>query len=599
MKRWNVFYRESVYVWAGIFLFTLLAIGPACFPGCRRSSQPADQRKAINDATNTAADSSPRRPLEKPAAETPGSQAMAGVPQKIGPQESGQQLYARHCAACHGERGDGQGLAAAFLFPKPRDFRSGKFRLISTSNNVPTRDDLQAVLLRGMPGSAMPSWVHLAQQERDAIVDEILRLRVEGAQEVVVNQIKEDEGMSDEEIAASAEAQQAIEEEVRNATTPGEGRAVPAIGPTTEEAIARGKINYAKFVCVSCHGETGRGDGVQEMQDDEKLPTRPRDFTLGVFKGNPDPASLYRRIAFGMPGTPMPSSSSMTPEQMIDLVHYIRSLSSEEQRQAAVATRGKLVAKRLPAIPSSAGGDWSQVPAIRLHVTPLWWRTDADANFQVQVAHDGRTLALRLSWSDTTPNLESLHSESFKDAVAVEVYRGLAEPFLGMGSADSPVDVWFWDADRQNELAAVEQSHPNAVADVYPFNEASVASAELSRPAGRMAAQPAIAFPARSVGNQIVPPANGAGGSALQAAGPRTLTFHVPTSQIVQAHGTWADGRWMIVMTRPLAVNSSQEGVSLEPGSQASIAFALWDGSHQDRNGQKSITIWQDLEIEK
>ena len=31
----------------------------------------------------------------------------------------------------------------------------------------------------------------------------------------------------------------------------------------------------------------------------------------------------------------------------------------------------------------------------------------------------------------------------------------------------------------------------------------------------------------------------------------------------------------------------------------ASVAFAVWDGMHKDRGGQKSITIWQDLEIEK
>jgi hypothetical protein len=39
--------------------------------------------------------------------------------------------------------------------------------------------------------------------------------------------------------------------------------------------------------------------------------------------------------------------------------------------------------------------------------------------------------------------------------------------------------------------------------------------------------------------------------------------------------------------------------VSLEPGGRASVAFAVWDGVHQDRDGKKSITIWQDLEIEK
>jgi len=45
-------------------------------------------------------------------------------------------------------------------------------------------------------------------------------------------------------------------------------------------------------------------------------------------------------------------------------------------------------------------------------------------------------------------------------------------------------------------------------------------------------------------------------------------------------------------------VESPDDGVSLAPGEQASVAFAVWDGSRRDRDGQKSITIWQNLEIE-
>jgi DMSO reductase family type II enzyme heme b subunit len=52
-------------------------------------------------------------------------------------------------------------------------------------------------------------------------------------------------------------------------------------------------------------------------------------------------------------------------------------------------------------------------------------------------------------------------------------------------------------------------------------------------------------------------------------------------------------------MTRALSVPSSDDGVSLQAGEPGSVAFAVWDGSHQDRDGQKSITIWQDLELEK
>jgi DMSO reductase family type II enzyme heme b subunit len=51
-------------------------------------------------------------------------------------------------------------------------------------------------------------------------------------------------------------------------------------------------------------------------------------------------------------------------------------------------------------------------------------------------------------------------------------------------------------------------------------------------------------------------------------------------------------------MTRSLAVASADDGVSLEPGGKASVAFAVWDGAHHDRDGQKSITIWQDLELQ-
>ena len=41
------------------------------------------------------------------------------------------------------------------------------------------------------------------------------------------------------------------------------------------------------------------------------------------------------------------------------------------------------------------------------------------------------------------------------------------------------------------------------------------------------------------------------------------------------------------------------EGVTLEPGATASIAFAVWDGAQRERDGKKLISIWQDLELEK
>jgi hypothetical protein len=336
------------------------------------------------------------------------------------------------------------------------------------------------------------------------------------------------------------------------------------------------------------------------MFDDEKLPTSPRDFTLGIFKGNHDPASLYRRIAYGMPGSPMPGSSTMTPDQMVDLVHYVRSLSSEEQRQAAVLKRERIVAKRVGSIPQSPQDDaWAQSEPVRLRLAPLWWRNDVDPEFSVQAVHNGETIAVRLSWKDMTPDHHALRSESFEDAVALELYRGPSEPFLGMGDRTSPVDMWFWDSDRQQGPAAGEKEYPNAVVDVYPFSEAAVAGPELNRPGARIADQPVISMPARASGNQIVPANDESGGTSLHVAGPRTVTFRPVQSQLVSAAGTWQDGRWTVVMTRSLSVTSQADGVALESGGRASVAFALWNGSQRDRDGQKSATIWQDLEIER
>jgi len=565
---------------------------------CRKSSPPANP-PASADSSGDESGVSDAVPPEGNSADT--QQARDDEEAEPAPrtQELGQQLYARHCAACHGAQGDGQGLAAAYLFPKPRNIQAGRFRLISTSNTVPSREDLHAILLRGMPGSSMPPWGHLSQVERDALVDEVMRLRSLGARSHYVRILQEEEELSDEEIATD-DVQEEIQEYVDRFTTPGQSTVVPEIGSPTEQGLARGKEIYATNGCLQCHGKEGKGDGGQKMVDDEGYPTAPRDFTVGIFKGGADPASLYRRIAYGMPGTPMPSSSQMTPEQMVDLVYYIRSMSTETQRQAAVLNREQIAVKALGALPGAAGDEaWADVPSVALRMTPLWWRDNADPDLRVQAMHDGTTMAVRISWSDEQQDRHAASGSSFEDAAAMQVYRGDAEPFLGMGGPKAAVDVWFWDADRQGQPLAVEELYPRAVVDIYPFSETVVATAELDRDGARTADQPDISLPARASGNQIVPPGDPSGASSLTGGGPGTSTFRPPTSQHVHAVGQWHDGRWTVVMTRPLALDAAEDGVSLQPGDKASVAFAVWDGSAQDRDGKKLITIWQELVLEK
>jgi cbb3-type cytochrome oxidase cytochrome c subunit/mono/diheme cytochrome c family protein len=57
-------------------------------------------------------------------------------------------LYAKNCATCHGAQGQGDGMAAAALAPRPTDFWEAR----------PSLSYAEEVLARGVPGTAMPPW---------------------------------------------------------------------------------------------------------------------------------------------------------------------------------------------------------------------------------------------------------------------------------------------------------------------------------------------------------------------------------------------------------------------------------------------------------
>lgn len=556
--------RERLAQW----LPTTLVI--IALTGCGRSSPPTTAPKSLAEPQKSASDE-------------------VGETAKTVDGQRGVALFTQHCAACHGEKGDGQGIAARFLFPKPRDFRAGRFRLVSTNNGVPVPEDISAVIERGMPGSSMPPWSHLPREDRQLLVERVLALRRDGARDVELQLAAENE----EELT-----EEEIDENIALVTTPGETVEVPELGAPSVEAVARGKELYLTKGCASCHGKEGRGDGQEKMVDAEGLPTAPRDLTLGIFKGNPDAASVYRRIAAGMPGTPMPSSQNLSDHDVGDLVHFVFSLSDEETRAATVMKRETLTAQLMENATVENDGDfWKDVPVVALRTMPLWWRNDPSPWIDVQAVHDGEKLLIRLSWADAEPNTSALRSEDFQDAVAVEIYRGDAEPFLGMGSREEPVDVWMWGAARHGSKDEIEDVNPNIVVDVYPITEAAVSSAEFHREGTQTSEQSEVTLAAVASDNQIAPAPESPKASSLEVGGPGTVTFRPRISQLVQADGQWQDGRWTVVFQRPLVVGDPANGVSVNPGDHVSVAFAVWDGALRDRDGQKRITIWQDLQL--
>ncbi|MBI2964461.1 MAG: c-type cytochrome [Deltaproteobacteria bacterium] len=488
----------------------------------------------------------------------------------------GKQVFAKQCAACHGAEGRGDGEAAYLLYPRPRNFRPGKFRLVSTWDGVPTDDDLFLTISRGMPGSAMPSWAHLPEATRWALVAHVKSLA--------------DAPLEVKPAAAPP-----------SAGKPGSGIiAVPPEPKWDERAQARAATLF-RDGCASCHGPTARGDGTASQIDDSGLPIRPRDLTTGVFKGNSEPESIYRRVVAGMPGSPMPMSEWAHGDDAWHLVHFVRSLSSSAQRARAEMHRFTIPATRVEALPDHPdAGLWARTPAVNLHLMPLWWRYDRPEEVSVRALHDGKELALLLMWTDVTHDATAMRPQDFRDAAAVELSRTPDPPFFAMGSTGEMVDVWMWKSERQADLEPafqdLEKVYPNLGIDSYP----NLLKSPLEQPhrhALTLESNP-IFVTAWGAGNIVADPTRPSAAEELFAQGFGTLRARPGADQSVAARGVYDHDSYRVIFRRPLA-GKGAGAVTLAPGTTVPVAFAVWNGAAGDRDGKKSVTIWQQLEIAK
>lgn len=77
----------------------------------------------------------------------------------------GQELYAQNCATCHGESGAGDGIGAASLNPKPRNFKAPA----SEWKNGNSEEGIAKTLNNGIAGSPMISYKHLGDDSLKAL----------------------------------------------------------------------------------------------------------------------------------------------------------------------------------------------------------------------------------------------------------------------------------------------------------------------------------------------------------------------------------------------------------------------------------------------
>ena len=127
----------------------------------------------------------------------------------------GQSLWLNNCAGCHGEQAQGDGVAAQWLEPQPKNLAVREY----------TRSMLADVLWNGVHGSAMPAWRDLNTAERSAL-------------------------------ASVVQSFSALEQEAPNTGL-----------------VASGAVIYETH-CAECHGDNGAGNGFAAAQ----LPIAPTDM---------------------------------------------------------------------------------------------------------------------------------------------------------------------------------------------------------------------------------------------------------------------------------------------------------------------------------
>jgi cytochrome c oxidase cbb3-type subunit 2 len=210
----------------------------------------------------------------------------------------GKELFEKHCASCHGTTGQGNGDAAQFLQPRPRDFTLGKFKYRSTDlGSLPLDGDLYRSISRGLPGTAMPTWRELGDEQIWFLVDYV-KTFYEG-----------DKAFNDYAAVMLIPPERKFSEK-----DPAKLKAL------REKELLRGRAIYLSLQCVNCHGVDGRADisSWNDTSSDYKSALRPRDLKPRDandqpalrFRGGAAPEDIYRTIFTGLDGTQMKSQRS-------------------------------------------------------------------------------------------------------------------------------------------------------------------------------------------------------------------------------------------------------------------------------------------------
>jgi len=468
--------------------------------------------------------------------------------------DSGKTLYLHYCSQCHGVNGDGEGYATPHLYPRPRNFTTGKFKVRTTPNGaLPLHQDIINIIRRGMPYTSMPAWPTL----------------------------------SDSEVSDIAYFITTFSADFSNAELVPKPMDFPGAPSSTKETVELGKKLFEENGCVKCHGNLGRGDGpsAPTLVDDFGHKIRAADLAQRwTFRGGPTREDIFRTMTTGLNGTPMPSfADALKPEQRWAITDFIASLSPED----GPAYNNLVTAKyALDAIDLTKGAaSFESAPVARLPVIGQIMEPGRQfhppvTSVLVQAIYDTESIAVRVRWHDMRADntgkadptlpvpIEEEEEEAgaaaptgqeaaaaaaadpfaetaaaptappseFNDAVAVQmptvVPTGARKPYFTYGDAPNSVDLWYFDLGRQEPIQFIGRGS----ADVAPNDTGDLTGV-----------------------------------------------------------ANYDQGEWSVIFKRPLRPSA---GAPFTSGGFLPIAFSVWDGYSRDRGNKRGLTSWYSIYME-
>ena len=514
--------------------------------------------------------------------------------------EAGKRVYFTKCVWCHGVEGAGDGPGAVRLWPRPRNFNAGTFKIRHTaSGQLPLIDvDLLATVTHGLPGSAMPPWegILTEQQRRDVLA-------------FVTTQLVQDREWQDEEFEEFFVLD--LEHLEPKAATPA--------------SIRRGAELVVEKKCIECHGLEGRGDGnAFNLKDDWGFSIQPADWhKCWNFRGSrQDPynvRNIFRTFSTGLNGTPMPSFADNTSvDERWDIANYVNALCEREHdvdvadgqvteaRAQALAAGEPLAIDPLTDKPKSnfvipakyvAGALPTDEHDERWQVVPRRWIalggqiTHKPRNFVnrlddvwVQTLYNDTHLAVLLRWDDRTKSVQAEEPEWDPTEVNLGEYGVEEQGPQGTTFADDPY--------HQESIAAKQQDgyavYNDGVAFQFPIKWQEL---------------PAPRKPRYFWGDETFPvditkwTADGTLGVYEGTGWDQDFTEVDFQDEVEVVKAEWVNGRWTVLIQRPLK-GDYDEVAYLERGKYIPLVFFAWDGHNGDVGRKMAVSAFYYLVME-